>query len=722
MSSFIATSSIRSIASFTLTSFIDCITVLLDSLISHATLFLPSIHHASSLIHLLSHQSIDLLRVTPSRLLAACISQPSVEHPLYVHLSGELLESSTLELLEMKLPHAHFFNVYGGFIHWVVSCSASETAGDCSFFDCSSPHPRGSYIPIGGGLPECRFRLEKDTSQLLISGDILSLGEWNVGTFSEFPTGDCAEWTSPAGDKAVCTKSLIITGRLADADEFKIAGIRYSKTALRRAFLQCEGVSDVWMTTIPAGLAVVLLTEKTVEEVRREMRSRFPRFIVPWEGKSIQRIPFLAAKVTPEMVRKMVVETPRDVRLRDSLCDNETVDSVNENETVGSANNEIPDSANNETTHSVNKDTTTQSLSRGILHLMQSLVETPLHPDTDFFSAGGDSLRALLFIEQFKQKYPRFPITPEILFSHATPVSLAAFLSRPFPTLPTAPPKTPPKLPPIRESTLVQSIPFLRCVDCDPLGVDGEVICCCHGGILQRLAWRNAQLVPRFHVELHERVEKSLSLWASTLIIGSYQGAIFFIDAATGVIQRRWQVRGEIRSPMGIGGRVGAVCAYNGYVYVFDLLSQRLLALRHLGGSCHATPLVIATEENRQRIVCVTLRGVVQVLRLEDGRLASEAVVTVRRAVFATPLWMEGRVWVVDVEGEITMMTLEGKVEERMDVGAKVEKGGLFHVAPVRVDDALFFVCTSGEIVKVSTKTREVSGVAMVEKGSCRHD
>ena len=115
MSSFIAASSIRSIASFTLTSFIDCVTVLLDSFINHTTLLLPSLH-TSSLYSLLSHESVDLLRVTPSRLLAVCVTQPSIERPLFVHLSGELLESSTLDALQRKLPHAHFFNVYGGFI------------------------------------------------------------------------------------------------------------------------------------------------------------------------------------------------------------------------------------------------------------------------------------------------------------------------------------------------------------------------------------------------------------------------------------------------------------------------------------------------------------------------------------------------------------------------------------------------------------------------------
>ena len=565
----------------------------------------------------------------------------------------------------------------------------------------------------------------------------MSLGEWNVGAFSEFPTGDRTEWTSPAGKKAVCRKLLIITGRLADAEEIKIAGIRYSKTALRQTFLQCEGVSNVWMTTIPTGLAVVLLTEKTVDEIRREMRSQFPRFVVPWEGRTIQTIPFSAAKMTQEMIRKMVFEVSSGVnemngsvkeKIMDS--DNMTIHSVNKGIITHSVNKDSATASSsilsinsldtNKTIHSVN--ITTQSLSRGILNLMQSLVETPLQPDTDFFSAGGDSLRALLFVEQFRQKYPQFSLTPEILFTHATAVSLAAFLSRPFPTLPPTPPKTPPLLPPIHESTLVQSIPFQRCVDCDPLGIDGEVICCCHGGILQRLRWKNARLVPRFHVELHERVEKSLAVWTSTLVIGSYQGTVFFIDAATGTIERQWQTKGEIRSPMGIGGHIGAICAYNGYVYVFNLPSRQLVALRHLGGSCHATPLVIAGEENQQWIVCVTLRGVVQVLRLQEGWLTSERVVTMRRAVFATPLWMEGKLWVVDVEGEVTVMTLEGEVEERVEVGAKVQKGGLFHVAPVRVDDALFFVCTSGEIVKVSMKTRRVSEVMMVEKGSCRRE
>ena len=178
--------------------------------------------------------------------------------------------------------------------------------------------------------------------------------------------------------------------------------------------------------------------------------------------------------------------------------DNMTIHSVNKGITTHSVNKDSATASSsilsinsldtNKTIHSVN--ITTQSLSRGILNLMQSLVETPLQPDTDFFSAGGDSLRALLFVEQFRQKYPQFSLTPEILFTHATAVSLAAFLSRPFPTLPPTPPKTPPLLPPIHESTLVQSIPFQRCVDCDPLGIDGEVICCCHGGILQRLRWK----------------------------------------------------------------------------------------------------------------------------------------------------------------------------------------------------------------------------------------
>ena len=86
------------------------------------------------------------------------------------------------------------------------------------------------------------------------------------------------------------------------------------------------------------------------------------------------------------------------------------------------------------------------------------------------------------------------------------------------------------------------------------------------------------------------------------------------------------------------------------------------------------------------------------------------------------------RVLVEGIErGELVELTqkspfLEGEVEERVEVGAKVQKGGLFHVAPVRVDDALFFVCTSGEIVKVSMKTRRVSEVMMVEKGSCRRE
>lgn len=110
MRSILTQHSITSIATFAATHFIDCMTCLLDALFFHVTWVTCPPAVSSSLLRT---QPISLLRCTPSFLLSLSHQQP-ITNSLLVHLSGELLHSSTLLHLRSFLPQAHFVNVYGG--------------------------------------------------------------------------------------------------------------------------------------------------------------------------------------------------------------------------------------------------------------------------------------------------------------------------------------------------------------------------------------------------------------------------------------------------------------------------------------------------------------------------------------------------------------------------------------------------------------------------------
>lgn len=107
MQSFIPAHSIHNAASFSPTHFIDCLTILLDSIINHIPFVIPS--SFGTIPSLLP--TLNLLRATPSYLIQYPLKSSSHIH---IFLSGEILTTSMLHQLQSQFPNATFYNVYGG--------------------------------------------------------------------------------------------------------------------------------------------------------------------------------------------------------------------------------------------------------------------------------------------------------------------------------------------------------------------------------------------------------------------------------------------------------------------------------------------------------------------------------------------------------------------------------------------------------------------------------
>ena len=698
------------ISCFSGTGFIDSVTILLDSIVNHRCLLIPNhtiLYRPSILSSLLSTSRIHLLRITPSLLLTICINHSVIHSAIQIHLSGELLTSAVYKRLQNSLPNAHFYNVYGGGLDSLSSYVASETSGDCFSFNCDLFHNEDSVVPIGTPLPGCQYHITQQ--ELIIEGSFLCYGEWNQKRMCCFHSGDIAKEITlfqPTGDKGIAMQQVLVTSRRMDNDIMKVHGVRYSKNMIRSLFLQCPMINDIWLTSDQNQLIVILLTDSSacddvLKQVRCEMRERFPWFVVPWTGTLIHSVPHLSGKLTNQVIIA-AVKSSQDMDKERS-----------------STSNEYP------MTRSLSQSQTTAQLTElTIQRLMSEIVGCELQANDDFYNAGGDSLRTLILLERLHEIGIPHSLQPRDIFTHSTPVSLYTFLSSKDTSNTIRPHSFPSPIPchSFHHSiTLVSEIPFLRCVDCDPIAITNNVFCCCcHGGLLKLCELQSDKVTTLLETQLHERVEKSLTLHNDSLIIGTYQGSLFFLNRYNGSIQSHISLGGECRSPMGVCENVGAICAYNGYLYVMNLDSQRLISLLFLNGNCHATPLVMKdTNIQAYWIVCVTIRGDLIILRYSQESLQIRLRKRLSHPVFADPIWIGNNLLILDVEGELLEVTLNGEIVGSLSLHSYLKKGGLCHLAPVIRNSIGFISCSSGEIVKVDVLTKQVLGTVALDDSGC---
>ncbi len=698
------------ISCFSGTGFIDSVTILLDSIVSHRCLLIPDhsiLYQPSLLSSLLITSRIHLLRITPSLLLTICVNHSVIHSTIQIHLSGELLTSAVYKRLQESLPNAHFTNVYGGGFDSLSSSVASETSGDCFSFNCDLFHNEDCVVPIGTPLPGCQYHITQQ--ELIIEGSFLCYGEWNHKRMSCFHSGDIAKEITmfhSTGDKGMALQQVLVTGRRMDNDIMKVHGVRYSKNMIRSLFLQCPMISDVWLTADQNQLVLILLTnssasdEDILKQIRCEIRERFPWFVVPWTGTLIHSIPHLSGKLTNQVIITAVRS------------------SHNVDKEQLSANNE------NRVTRSLSPSQTTQLSELTVQRLMSEIVGCKLQPNDDFYNAGGDSLRTLILVERLYELGIPHSLQPRDIFAHSTPVSLYTFLSSKDTSYTIHPHSYPSPIPchSFHHSiTLVSEIPFLRCVDCDPIAITSNVFCCCcHGGLLKLCELQPNKVTTLLETQLHERVEKSLTLHNDSLIVGTYQGSLYFLDRHNGSIQSHMSLGGECRSPMGVCENVGAICAYNGFLYVVNLDSKRLIALLFLNGNCHATPLVMKdTKIQVYWIVCVTIRGDLIILRYSQGSLQIRLRKRLSHPVFADPVWIGNNLLILDVEGELLEVTLDGEIVGSLSLHSYLKKGGLCHLAPVIQNSVGFISCSNGEIVKVDVWTKQILGTVTLGDSGC---
>lgn len=394
------------ISCFSGTGFIDSVTILLDSIVSHRCLLIPDhsiLYQPSLLSSLLITSRIHLLRITPSLLLTICVNHSVIHSTIQIHLSGELLTSAVYKRLQESLPNAHFTNVYGGGFDSLSSSVASETSGDCFSFNCDLFHNEDCVVPIGTPLPGCQYHITQQ--ELIIEGSFLCYGEWNHKRMSCFHSGDIAKEITmfhSTGDKGMALQQVLVTGRRMDNDIMKVHGVRYSKNMIRSLFLQCPMISDVWLTADQNQLVLILLTnssasdEDILKQIRCEIRERFPWFVVPWTGTLIHSIPHLSGKLTNQVIITAVRS------------------SHNVDKEQLSANNE------NRVTRSLSPSQTTQLSELTVQRLMSEIVGCKLQPNDDFYNAGGDSLRTLILVERLYELGIPHSLQPRDIFAHST--------------------------------------------------------------------------------------------------------------------------------------------------------------------------------------------------------------------------------------------------------------------------------------------------------------
>lgn len=91
----------------------------------------------------------------------------------------------------------------------------------------------------------------------------------------------------------------------------------------------------------------------------------------------------------------------------------------------------------------------------------------------------------------------------------------------------------------------------------------------------------------------------------------------------------------------------------------------------------------------------------------------------IKHPVFADPLWVGNNLLLLDVEGKLQEISLQGEVLGSLDLHSYLRKGGLCHLAPVIQGSVCFISCSSGEIVKVDLLTKQIIGLISLEDSSC---
>ena len=685
MKDLITTSSIHNGCTLASSHFIDCITVCLDCLINHIPLIIPV--NTTCLSSLLPQ--LSLLRCTPSFLSSLSLSSSTKTH---IFLSGELLYSSSLKLLQNHFPNALFYNIYGGMPSTYLLFLATETTGDCFCFSCSNT-VLSHTVPIGSPIQGCMPSIQDN--QLIIKGPILCLGTWRNGFLSSFNTGDLVTIQPMSirdNSKTQVIQSYIITDRLASQSIIKLNGVRYSLPTILSHILECPTIIHAWIFPLEKKLGILIQcsSHSSPSDTINWLDSTYPdlklhavikflpiSYILPYDKMNIKQAKHLFHLLSSSS--SSVDETPIIVNTYDI--------------------------------HITSLDS--------LLQVIQSLLHSTIHEEDDLFDYGLDSLHSLILTEYLhKSGYSSF--NRDSLLSHSTPLSLWEFLQQGVSSsISTKHSLTELQLPShsyqsIQQSSsswsILQTIPFQRCVDCNPLLIHKNILaCCCHGGIFQVLQVDKKGVSVLKKKEFHKRIEKSLAYDKGIYVIGTYEGTVFFMTDDGK--EECCNCGGEIRSSITLQETIGALCCYNGYLYIFNLITLSLSSLLFLNENCHCSPLIIPYQ-NKQYIFCCSLHRSIIICCLNNMNLSVVKKLTFTEPFFAEPIQVNDKVICITVKGDVIIVSIPSFDYNILQFPIK----GLVYSKPL-FHDILYITTTAGWIYGIDMNERIVVKVMTICEG-----
>lgn len=275
-------------------AFIDGTTELLAGLVAGARTVLADDEAARDgrrLAQLVGHHGVSQLLAVPS--LAAVLADESAAELQTLHrwiVSGEALEPGHLTALRSGTPGAVVVNSYG----------SSEVAGDVLMGEQA-----GETITLGSVVPGAGIRILDHTlgdlpdgviGEIYVSGPQLARGYLNrpgptAARFVALPGGERMYRTGDLGARRP-DGSVVFAGR-GDA-QVKINGHRVEPGEIERALLGHDGVREAAVVAAGSGLAA-FITGRDVdpERVRAALSDQLPRHLVPTTVEVIDTIPLL---------------------------------------------------------------------------------------------------------------------------------------------------------------------------------------------------------------------------------------------------------------------------------------------------------------------------------------------------------------------------------------------------------------------------------------------
>lgn len=532
-------------------------------------------------------------------------------------------------------------------------------------------------VPIGSPIEGCSYEVKNH--ELLISGEIVCCGKWNDSTpMKVFKTGDYVEYMSspfPSDSKVVVQNELTVTHRIHDSMMIKLNGVRISKLLFSEVFLECPFITGFWITPLSSkmGIAVTLKEGETEKGVKEWVHSHHPELESMLLLKVIVNSIPVYGKLTPSQISTIFGN-------HSSPCDHQSSHQV------------FP-------IHSIDQ----------LIQLINNLISTECKPTSNLFQLGIDSLYTIILTEHLHQA-GFLSVKPKDIVHNPTPLLLWEFLQRGVSLKESYDTPIERSIHPCssivascRSSSWreIDSIKFSRCVDCDPIQVSpNEIACCCHGGVFQVMKVSSDKVEVVRKVLIGKRVEKSLSYYKGTYIIGTYEGSVLFVHPSGD--QTVCELGGEIRSSMSIIQSLGSLCCYNGYLYLFDMSSSTLLNLYHLKENCHCSPLMIS-RENEILIICCSIRGSVIILSYKEKQITSVKWFSLSSPIFAQPIEVGEMVMIVTVKGEVILLN-----QFTLDITIyhfPVE--GLVYAKPC-YKDFLYLSTTKGKVYRIDIKKMEV--------------